>query len=97
MGVNKIKVDLSLCVTKHHVIKTYGGVAIKLHYLLTSALGGGEWSASRPGRFNAGEISLGTQGKESCVSPRSGLDELAKEKSIHCLCGESNLDSTAIV
>jgi hypothetical protein len=40
-------VQLSLCLTKHHTF-------------LTSALGGGEWSASRPGRFTPGERAPGS-------------------------------------
>jgi hypothetical protein len=31
-------------------MKTYGGCEYKSHTFLTSALAGGEWSASRPGR-----------------------------------------------
>jgi hypothetical protein len=31
-------------------MKTYGGVDVQTHVFLTSALVGGEWSASRPGR-----------------------------------------------
>jgi hypothetical protein len=32
-------------------MKTFGGVDVYIHVLLTSALVGGEWSASRPCRF----------------------------------------------
>jgi hypothetical protein len=46
---------------------------------LTSALDGGEWSASRTGRFTTGEIALGTYCTESCVGPTSGLDAAAKK------------------
>jgi hypothetical protein len=38
-------------------MKAYVGVD---HIFLTSALGGGEWSASRPGRFTTGEKFSGT-------------------------------------
>jgi hypothetical protein len=44
---------LSLCLTKNHVMKTYwgsGGIAPRI---LDLALDGGEWSASRPGRFTS--------------------------------------------
>jgi hypothetical protein len=46
----KVKVKLSLLI-KHHAMKTYGGVDVQTHVFLTSALVGGEWSASRSGRF----------------------------------------------
>jgi hypothetical protein len=36
-------------------MKTYGGVDVKTHVFLTSALVGGEWSASRPDSFTPGE------------------------------------------
>jgi hypothetical protein len=36
-------------------MKTYGGVDVYIHILLTSALDGGEWSASRPGRSTPGK------------------------------------------
>jgi len=40
-------------------MKTYGGMEVKLHVFLTSALEGGEWLASRSGRFNHGVITHG--------------------------------------
>jgi hypothetical protein len=42
--------------------------------LLTSVLDGGEWSASRPGRFTSGEIAPSTHWAEEWVGPRAGLD-----------------------
>jgi hypothetical protein len=51
----------SLCLTKHHAMKTYwgsGGIAF-----LTSV--GGVWSASRPARLSAGERALTHTGKEA--------------------------------
>jgi hypothetical protein len=41
---------------------------------LTSALDGGEWSVSRPGRFTLGERAPGTHWIECWVGPRAGLD-----------------------
>jgi hypothetical protein len=38
-----------------YAIKAYEGVDINTHIFLTSVLVGGEWSASRPGRFTPGE------------------------------------------
>jgi hypothetical protein len=32
-------------------MKAYGGVDVQIHIFLTLVLVGGEWSASRPGRF----------------------------------------------
>jgi hypothetical protein len=37
-------------------MKAYGGIDKQIHVYLTWALVGGEWSVSRPGRFNIGEI-----------------------------------------
>jgi hypothetical protein len=39
----------------HHAMKEYWGVELYLHAFLTSALGGSEWSASRPSRFTPGK------------------------------------------
>jgi hypothetical protein len=44
-----------------------------------SALAGGQWSASRPGRFILGERAPGTHWIGSCVYPRASLDGV-KEK-----------------
>jgi hypothetical protein len=40
---------------KHYTMKVYEGVDVWIHVFLTSALDGGDWSASRPGRFIPGE------------------------------------------
>jgi hypothetical protein len=45
-------VKLSLCLTKHCALKTYGEVDVQSQIFLISALGGDEWSASCPGGFN---------------------------------------------
>jgi hypothetical protein len=49
-------------------------------YLLTLALAGGEWSASRPGRLTARERGPGTLCIEGWVDPRTGLDDMEKRK-----------------
>jgi hypothetical protein len=43
----KVKVKLPLCLIKHFIIKTYGGVEVE-HAFLASALDGGEKPAERP-------------------------------------------------
>jgi hypothetical protein len=60
--------------TKHHVMKAYWGVEVYLYSFLTSALDGGKWSASRPGRFTAREKASGTHRIGGWVGPRAGLD-----------------------
>jgi hypothetical protein len=45
---------------------------------LTSALAGGEWSASHPGRFTPGEIAPGTHWVGGWVDSRAGLDDVGK-------------------
>jgi hypothetical protein len=58
-------------------MKAYGGVDVQIHIFLTSALAGGEWSVSRPGKeFHA----PGTHWIEGWVGPRAGLDDVGKRK-----------------
>jgi hypothetical protein len=61
-------------------MKAYGGVDIYIHIFLTLALAGGEWSASRPGRFTPGERVPGTHCIRGWVNPRAGLDDMEKGK-----------------
>jgi hypothetical protein len=58
-------------------MKTYGGVDVYTHICLTSALVGGEWTASRPCRFTPGK-EPGTHFIGGWVDPRAGLDEMEK-------------------
>jgi hypothetical protein len=53
---------------------------VKIHIFLTSALVGGEWSASRPGRFTPGERAPGTHYIGGWVDPKSGLYDVEKGK-----------------
>jgi hypothetical protein len=57
-SVKRKNVNLSMCVINHHTM-TYGGVEVEFHAFLTSALGGSQWSASRPGRFTPGTRWIG--------------------------------------
>jgi hypothetical protein len=50
------------------------------HVFLTSAQVGGEWSASRPGRFSPKERAPGTHWIGGWAGPRDGLDD-GREKS----------------
>jgi hypothetical protein len=59
-------------------MKAYGGMDVQIHIFLTSALVGGEWSASRPGRFTPGERVPGTHWIGGWVDPRPGLDDVEK-------------------
>jgi hypothetical protein len=74
----KDKVSLSL--TEHQAIKTYWGVEVELHAFLTAALDGGEWSASRSGRFTPREKASGTHWLGGWVGPRVVLDTVVKTK-----------------
>jgi hypothetical protein len=47
---------------------------------LTSALDGGEWSASRPGRFAPRERAPGTHWIGGCMGPGAILDAVARRK-----------------
>jgi hypothetical protein len=57
-----------------------GGVNVYIHVLLTSALVGDEWSASRTGRLIPEERAPGTHWIGGWVGPRAGLDEVEKRK-----------------
>jgi hypothetical protein len=69
---------LSLCLIKHYTMKAYGVVDVQIHVYLTSALIGGEWSASRTGRLTTGERIPGAHWKGSWVSSRNSLDDVKK-------------------
>jgi hypothetical protein len=69
-----------------------GGEEYSSYSFLTSALDGGEWSASRPGRtFTSGERTPGTHCTGGWVGLRAGLDTEVRGK-IFCPCRESNPD-----
>jgi hypothetical protein len=63
-----------------HAMKTNwmsGGIAPSF---LTSALYGGEWSASRPGQFKPGVRDSGAHRIGGSVGPIAGLGAIGKEK-----------------
>jgi hypothetical protein len=57
-----------------------GCIDPSIHILLILALSGGEWSASRLGRFTPGERAPGTHWMGSWVDPRAGLDDVENRK-----------------
>jgi hypothetical protein len=61
-------------------MKAHKGVDIQIHIFLTSALVGGDWSASRPSRFTPGERAPGTHWKGGWLSPKTGLEDVEKRK-----------------
>jgi hypothetical protein len=56
-------------------MKAYRGVNVQIHIFLTSALAGGEWSASRPDHFTPDTQRIGRW-----TDPRAGLDDMEKRK-----------------
>jgi hypothetical protein len=58
---------------KHYAVKAYGGMDVQIHIFLISVLLGGEWSASRPGRFTPS-----THWIRVWVGPRAGLNYVEK-------------------
>jgi hypothetical protein len=70
-------------------MKAYWGEEVQFHAFLTTAAVGGEWSASRLGRFTPGERTLGTHRIGGWVGPRAGLDAVTKSKNPSA-CQESN-------
>jgi hypothetical protein len=62
-------------------MKAYGEWMYRsIHIFLTSALAGGEWSASRPCRFTPRERTPGTHWIGDWVGPRAGLDDMEKRR-----------------
>jgi hypothetical protein len=59
-------------------MQAYGGVDVLNHVFLISALFGGKWPASRPGRFTPGERTSSTHWIGSRVNPIAGLDDMEK-------------------
>jgi hypothetical protein len=58
-----------------------GGVEVYLHEFLTSALDGGEWSASRHCRLTPREGAAGTHGIGGWVGSRAILNMVVKRNS----------------
>jgi hypothetical protein len=54
-------------------MKAYGGVDVEIHVFSTSALFGGEWSATCFGCFTPGTLWIG-----GWVGPKAGLDDMDK-------------------
>jgi hypothetical protein len=62
-------------------MKTWGSGGIPPPFL-TSALDGGDWSASRSGPFNHRETAPGTHSIGGWVAPRAGLEDVEKGNSL---------------
>jgi hypothetical protein len=76
----EVKVKLSLCffITEHHTMKASREWRYNSTHYLTSELDGGEWSASRLGRFNPRERVPGTHWIGGWVGHRTGLEAVVK-------------------
>jgi hypothetical protein len=61
-------------------MKAYWGTGCISPHTLTSALDGGEWSASRPGSFTPKARAPFTHWIGGWVGPRSGLDAVVRRK-----------------
>jgi hypothetical protein len=70
------------------------GVDVWIHIFLTSALVGGEWSTSHPGRFTPEERAPGTHWIGCWVDLRAGLDDLEKRKFL--TLRDSNSDPSVV-
>jgi hypothetical protein len=64
----------------HYTMKAYRRVDVRHHIFLTSALAGGEWSASCPGHFTPGKRASGTHWIRGWVDPWAGVDDMVKWK-----------------
>jgi hypothetical protein len=66
---------MSLCLTKHRATKTYGGVEVQIHALLTSALDEDKWSTSSPE-----EVTPNTYWSGDGAGPRAHVHTVVKIK-----------------
>jgi hypothetical protein len=62
---------------KHYAMKTYRASDVQIHVFFTLVLVEGEWSASRRGLIIPCSLWIG-----GWVSPRAGLDDMEKRKSL---------------
>jgi hypothetical protein len=72
--------NVSLCLSRHSVMKMYGGVEVTLHAFLTATSNGSKWPASCLGLYTPGEGARGTRCVGGWVVSRSGLNALLKRK-----------------
>jgi hypothetical protein len=61
-------------------MKAFWGMEVWHHAFLTSTLDGGEWSASRPGRFTRREKAPGSLWIKDWLGHRAGLDAVVERK-----------------
>jgi hypothetical protein len=85
----------SKAVQLHAMVAHGGEMTYSSYSFLTSALDGGEWSASRPDALCPGERTLDTHCTGGWVGPRAGLDTEVRGK-IHCPCRGSNPDHPVV-
>jgi hypothetical protein len=62
--------DKAIPVLSTTPLRRIGGVEGYLHAFLTSEIDGGEWSASRPGRFTPGKKPFVSNGEEAGWAPK---------------------------
>jgi hypothetical protein len=100
LGGGIIKVNLYLCLTKPHTMKTYrerGGIAPRILNLGARWIWD-EWSASRAGRFTPGETAPSTFWIGGSVGSRAGLKAVAKRENIWpCRESTSGRPSSSLV
>jgi hypothetical protein len=86
------------CLVVHHAVETCGGVEVQLSAFFSSALDGGDWSASRPGQSNPGRRAVCSHWvgyREMGPPPTISLDT-SENRKIACPYRESNHDSSVI-
>jgi hypothetical protein len=81
--INDLSEEIMTCTVKHHVMNIWGSGGIAPPFL-TSALDGGEWSASSHCLFIPEERAPGTHWIGGWVGPRAGLDAVETRKILHC-------------
>jgi hypothetical protein len=83
-------INVNVPISKHHTLKVYRGVEVKLHALVTSTLHRCAWTSSHSGQFTPWEIATIPVGQDTGWAPESVWTGCPREKS-DLLWGALNL------
>jgi hypothetical protein len=81
---------MSLCLIKHHAMKTYGGAEVYLHVFLTLVMDRDDWSVPHRGCISLGERASHIS-RIGWLGPKADLEALEKRKTFALLGTEPGI------